>query len=67
VAISGTAPIAPDGGVAARGDVYGQTTRCLEIVAQAVTGAGLSLHDVIRTRGMLARYLTAGGGGTRTR
>ena len=67
MAISGTAPIAPDGGVAARGDVYGQTTRCLEIVAQAVTGAGLSLHDVIRTRGMLTRYLTAGGGGTRTR
>jgi len=53
VAIAGTAPIAPDGGVAARGDVYGQTKRCLEIVAQAVAGAGLSLHDVIRTRVML--------------
>jgi enamine deaminase RidA (YjgF/YER057c/UK114 family) len=28
-------------------------TRCLEIVAQAVGDAGLSLHDVIRTRVML--------------
>lgn len=53
VAISGTAPIAPDGGVAAPRDVYGQTKRCLEIIAQAVADAGLTLHDVIRTRVML--------------
>lgn len=53
VAISGTAPIATDGSVAARGDVYGQTRRCLEIVAQAVSDAGLAMHDVIRTRVML--------------
>ena len=53
VAIAGTAPIAPDGSVAAPGDVYGQTRRCLEIVAQAVVDAGLSMGDVIRTRVML--------------
>lgn len=53
VAISGTAPIAPDGGVAAVGDVYGQTKRCLEIIAQAVADAGLSLSSVMRTRVML--------------
>jgi enamine deaminase RidA (YjgF/YER057c/UK114 family) len=53
VAVAGTAPIAADGGVAARGDVYGQTKRCLEIIAQAVADAGLTLHDVIRTRVML--------------
>lgn len=53
VAISGTAPIAADGGVAARGDVYGQTKRCLEIISQAVADAGLTLQDVIRTRVML--------------
>ena len=53
VAIAGTAPIAPDGSVAAPGDVYGQTRRCLEIVAQAVVDAGLSIGDVIRTRVML--------------
>jgi len=51
--VSGTAPIAPDGGVAAPGDVYGQTKRCLEIIAQAIGSAGLSLQSVIRTRVML--------------
>jgi enamine deaminase RidA (YjgF/YER057c/UK114 family) len=53
VAISGTAPIAADGSVAASGDVYGQTKRCLEIIRQAVSDAGLAMHDVIRTRVML--------------
>jgi enamine deaminase RidA (YjgF/YER057c/UK114 family) len=53
VAVSGTAPIAPDGGVAAPGDVYGQTRRCLEIIAQAIAEAGLGLESVIRTRVML--------------
>jgi enamine deaminase RidA (YjgF/YER057c/UK114 family) len=50
VAVSGTAPIAPDGGV---GDLYGQTRRCLEIIAQAIGKAGLGLDSVIRTRVML--------------
>ena len=53
VAVSGTAPIAPDGSVAAPGDVYGQTRRCLEIIARAIGEAGLGLQDVIRTRVML--------------
>lgn len=53
LAVAGTAPIAAGGGVAARGDVYGQTKRCLDIIAQAVAGAGLSLKNVIRTRIML--------------
>ena len=53
VAVSGTAPIAADGGVAAPGDVYGQTKRCLEIIAQAIANAGLGLQSVIRTRVML--------------
>ena len=53
VAISGTAPIAPGGGVAAPGDVYGQTRRCLEIVVQAIADAGLKIESVIRTRVML--------------
>ena len=46
-------PIAPDGGVAAPGDMYGQTKRCLEIIAQAIGKAGLGLDSVIRTRVML--------------
>ncbi|MBK8509593.1 MAG: RidA family protein [Candidatus Competibacteraceae bacterium] len=53
VAISGTAPVAPGGGVAAPGDMYGQTKRCLDIIQQAVTEAGLSLSNVVRTRLML--------------
>ena len=53
VAVSGTSPIARDGGVAAPGDVYGQTRRCLEIIAEAVRTAGLELRNVIRTRVML--------------
>jgi len=53
VAVSGTAPIAPDGSVSAPGDVYGQTKRCLEIIAQAIGSAGLTLQSVIRTRVML--------------
>jgi enamine deaminase RidA (YjgF/YER057c/UK114 family) len=53
LAIAGTAPIAPEGGVAAPGDVYGQTKRCLEIVAQAIADAGFTLETVTRTRVML--------------
>lgn len=53
VAVSGTAPIAPDGSVAAPGDLYGQTKRCLEIIEQAIAKAGLGLDSVIRTRVML--------------
>src|SRR5512139_2590924 len=53
VAVAGTAPIVTDGGVAAPGDVYGQTKRCLEIISQAIGNAGLGLQSVIRTRVML--------------
>jgi enamine deaminase RidA (YjgF/YER057c/UK114 family) len=53
VAVSGTAPIAPDGAVAAPGDLYAQTRRCLEIIAAAISNAGLGLDSVIRTRVML--------------
>src|SRR5215469_9570721 len=53
IAVAGTAPIAPGGGTAARGDVYGQTKRCLEIIAQAIQDAGGSMSNVTRTRVML--------------
>ena len=53
VAVSGTAPIAPGGGVASPGDLYGQTRRCLEILGEAIGKAGLGLDSVIRTRVML--------------
>jgi enamine deaminase RidA (YjgF/YER057c/UK114 family) len=51
--VAGTAPIAADGNTAAPGDVYGQSLRCLDIAEQALTQAGGSLGDVIRTRVML--------------
>ena len=50
VAVSGTAPIAEDGSVAAPGDAYGQMRRCLEIIERALADAGASLNDVMRTR-----------------
>jgi enamine deaminase RidA (YjgF/YER057c/UK114 family) len=50
----GTAPIAADRSVAHPGEVYGQTRRCLEIIADAVKDAGLSLDTVVRTRIMLS-------------
>ena len=53
VAVAGTAPIAPDGGVAAPGDMYGQAKRCLEIIAKAIGDAGLTPKSVVRTRVML--------------
>lgn len=50
VVVGGTAPIRAEGGTAAIGDVYGQTRRCLEIVAKALNDAGARLEDVTRTR-----------------
>ena len=50
LAVSGTAPIGPDGSTAAPGDAYGQTKRCLEIIQQAIEDGGGQLEDVIRTR-----------------
>ena len=53
VAVSGTAPMAADGSAACPGDIYDQTKRCLEIIADAVKDAGFSLDTVVRTRVML--------------
>jgi enamine deaminase RidA (YjgF/YER057c/UK114 family) len=49
VAVSGTAPIAPDGGDPPEG-AYAQTKRCLEIVLAALAEAGARPEHVIRTR-----------------
>ena len=53
IAVSGTAPIAPGGGVACPGDLYGQTLRCLEIIEKAVIDAGGKREHIMRTRVML--------------
>lgn len=63
VSVAGTAPIGPDGKLAGEGDVYLQTRRCLEIIAQALQNAGASLDHVVRTRVMLtdiSRWREAG-------
>jgi len=50
IIVSGTAPIAPQGGTAAPGDVCAQTKRCLEIIQKAIEDAGGKLEHVVRTR-----------------
>jgi len=50
IAVAGTAPVAPGGGVACPGDLYGQTLRCLEIIEKAINEAGGKREHVIRTR-----------------
>ena len=53
VAVSGTAPIGPDGATVGAGDLYAQTVRCLDIAEQALADVGASIADVVRTRVML--------------
>lgn len=55
IAVSGTAPIGPDGKTVCVGDAAGQTRRCLEIIAAALAKAGASMSDVVRTRTFLTR------------
>ncbi len=55
IAISGTAPIGPDGKNVGRGDAAAQARRCFEIVREALAKAGSSLDDVVRTRVLLTR------------
>ncbi|HKX74727.1 MAG TPA: RidA family protein [Acidimicrobiia bacterium] len=48
IAVSGTAPIWPDG--SCDPDPYRQAHRCLEIIATALSQAGATFADVVRTR-----------------
>ena len=48
VLVSGTAPIWPDGTVDP--DVGVQAARCLDIILDALSAAGASVSDVVRTR-----------------
>jgi enamine deaminase RidA (YjgF/YER057c/UK114 family) len=48
--VTGTAPVAPGGGVHAPGDARAQTLRCLEIIAEALAKLGAGLEHVTRTR-----------------
>jgi enamine deaminase RidA (YjgF/YER057c/UK114 family) len=55
VAVSGTAPLGPDGRTVSQGDPAAQARRCLEIIRDALQRAGASLDQVIRTRTLLTR------------
>jgi enamine deaminase RidA (YjgF/YER057c/UK114 family) len=54
VAVSGTAPVMPEGGDLPA-DAYGQTRRVLEIIVGALAEAGADPEHVIRTRTYLTR------------
>ena len=55
VAVSGTAPIGPDGKTVGVGDPAAQARRCFEISKIALEKLGAGPGNVIRTRIMLAR------------
>jgi enamine deaminase RidA (YjgF/YER057c/UK114 family) len=55
IAVSGTAPLGPDGKTVGVGDPSRQVRRCLEIIQTAIEGMGGKLSDVIRTRTLLTR------------
>jgi enamine deaminase RidA (YjgF/YER057c/UK114 family) len=50
IAVSGTAPLTPDGELFGRGDAYLQARRCIEIIAAALADLGAGLEHVVRTR-----------------
>ena len=55
IAVTGTAPLGPDGKTVAKGNAAAQARRCFEIVRSAIEGLGGKLSDVIRTRILLTR------------
>lgn len=55
IAVSGTAPLGPDGQTVGRGDAAAQARRCLEIISAALEKAGGSMAQVVRTRTLLTR------------
>ena len=55
IAVSGTAPLGPDGKTVCVGDAAGQARRCFEIAAAALEQLGAGLSDVVRTRILVTR------------
>lgn len=53
IAVGGTAPVDAEGRTVGVGDVHAQTTRCFEIIRDALIEAGSGLEDIVRTRVIL--------------
>lgn len=49
VLVAGTAPVPPGGGPP-RAEPYAQARLCLDLIGEALTRAGTSLENVVRTR-----------------
>ncbi|MFX0208937.1 MAG: RidA family protein [Candidatus Hodarchaeota archaeon] len=50
IAVSGTAPIKPDGTTFGLDETYQQTKYCIEIMKRAIEEAGGHIENIIRTR-----------------
>ncbi len=55
IAVTGTAPLSPEGKTVVKGDTAGQARGCLEIIQSAVEALNGKLSDVTRTRILLTR------------
>jgi enamine deaminase RidA (YjgF/YER057c/UK114 family) len=53
ISVGGTAPVDANGKTVGVGDVHAQTTRCFEIIRDALIEAGSGLEDIVRTRVIL--------------
>ena len=50
VVVAGTTSANPDGSIHGAGDGYAQAKRCFEIIGRALSEAGATFNDVVRTR-----------------
>lgn len=55
IAVTGTAPLGPDGKTVGHGDPSAQARRCFQIIRESLEKLGASLSDVVRTRIFLTR------------